>query len=279
MSGKSKCTNFEKILAVYKQVIYNGLPINFEIKGRGQYLVLLHGYLESLEIWGKFKDILAEQFTVISIDLPGFGLSSSFSETHSMELYAEAVISVINSLGAEKFILAGHSLGGYVSLSILENYPSRLKGLCLFHSHPYPDSEQTIDKRKREICLVDKGKQELIFNINIPNAFSPHNLERMGKVINKAKAIAAKTSPKGIKAALNGMMIRPSREKLLKETIVPVLLIVGKYDNYIPYEEVGMKINLPENGKTLTLENSGHMGFLEEPELSLTALSAFAKSL
>ena len=60
MSGKSKCTNFEKIPAVYKQVIYNGLPINFEIKGRGQYLVLLHGYLESLEIWGEFKDILAE---------------------------------------------------------------------------------------------------------------------------------------------------------------------------------------------------------------------------
>lgn len=242
-------------------------------------MVLLHGYLESLEIWGDFKNLLAKQFTVISVDLPGFGLSASLSETHSMELYAEAVMSVINSLGAEKFILAGHSLGGYVSLSILENYPSRLKGLCLFHSHPYPDSEQTIEKRKREICLVDKGKQELIFNINIPNAFSPHNLERMKKIIDNAKAIAAKASPEGITAALNGMMIRPSRERVLKETIVPVLLILGKFDNYIPYKEVGLKINLPVNGKIVTLKNSGHMGFAEEHELSLSALSAFAESL
>jgi pimeloyl-ACP methyl ester carboxylesterase len=264
---------------VYKQATYNQLPINYEITGTGQYLVLLHGYLESLEIWGDFKNLLAEQFSVISIDLPGFGLSSNYSETHSMELYAEAVMSVISSVGVEKFILVGHSLGGYVSLSLLENYSSLIKGLCLFHSHPFPDSEQTIEKRKREICLVNKGKQELIFNINIPNAFSPHNLERMEKVIDNAKSIAAKTSPEGIKAALNGMMVRPSREKVLKESSVPVLLILGKYDNYIPYQEVGMKIKLPENGKIITLKNSGHMGFAEEPGPSLSALSAFAKSL
>lgn len=262
-----------------KQVNFNQLPINYEIKGSGPYVVLLHGYLESLGIWGEFKDLLAEQFTVISIDLPGFGLSSSFSETHSMELYAEAAMSVIRSLRVEKFILAGHSLGGYVSLSLLDNYSSYLKGLCLFHSHPFPDSEQTIEKRKREICLVNMGKQELIFNINIPNAFSAHNLGKMEKVIDNAKAIAAKTPPEGIIAALNGMMIRPSREKVLKETTVPVLLILGKNDNYIPYEEVGLKINLPENSKIFTLKNSGHMGFAEEPELSLSAIKAFAKSL
>lgn len=264
---------------VNNQVNFNQLPINYEIRGNGPHLVLLHGYLESLEIWGDFKDLLAEQFTVISIDLPGFGLSPSFSETHSMEIYAEAVLSVTKNLGVDKFLLVGHSLGGYVSLSILENHPSFLKGLCLFHSHPFPDSEQTISKRKREICLVNKGKQELIFNINIPNAFSPHNLEKMEKVIDNAKTIAAKTPPEGIIAALNGMMIRPSREKVLKETNVPVLLMLGKNDNYLPYEEVGLKINLPENGKIFILKNSGHMGFAEEPGLSLSAISAFAKSL
>ncbi len=260
-------------------VYHNQKPICYEITGKGYPIVLLHGYLESLEIWGDFRNQLAKDFLVVTIDLPGFGLSGTFSHIHTMEFFAEATLKVAEDLKIDKFILVGHSLGGYVSLAILENYPHLLKGLCLFHSHPYPDSEQTIEKRKREIELVKTGKQELIFNINIPNAFSPANIEKMLPAIAFAKSIASTTQSSGIIAALNGMMCRPLRAKVLKETGLPVLLILGKNDNYIPFDGVGMKIELTDKGRIFVLEHSGHMGFLEEPDLSVSAVSEFGKSL
>jgi len=241
--------------------------------------MLVHGYLESGDIWGDFSEMLEKAFHVVRIDLPGFGQSEVLAGVHSMELFAEAILKLVNHLQLDKFLLVGHSLGGYASLAFLEKYPEKLSGFCLFHSHPNPDSEQTIDKRNREISLVKAGKQELIFKINIPNGFSEKNLSSFSYEIDLAKEIAAKTKPEGIIAALNGMKIRPSRSTILQETKVHVLLILGKNDNYIPYTEVGLKIKLPKTGKTITLENSGHMGFIEEKKQSVMVLTEFARSL
>lgn len=241
--------------------------------------MLVHGYLESGKIWGDFAEILEKQFRVIKIDLPGFGLSEVMAEVHTMELYADAILSVTNYLNLEQFLLVGHSLGGYASLAFLEKYPLKLKGLCLFHSHPNPDSDQTIEKRNREISLVKAGKRELIFNINIPNGFSEKNLNNCSYEIEIAKKIAAITSAEGIISALKGMMVRPSRVAILQKTDLPVLLILGRQDNYIPYQEIGLQIKLPPHGRVETMENSGHMGFIEEKNLSVSVLAEFANSL
>lgn len=260
---------------MYTKLQVNSKDVNVQVIGEGCPLLLLHGYLESSEIWMDFPERLSRQFKVITIDLPGFGSSEVFGETHTMELLADTIIQVMKHMNIGKFFLIGHSLGGYVSLAILENYSEFLNGLCLFHSHPYSDSPQTIAKRNREISLVLQNKQELIFNINIPNAFATNNLKKMEAFVDKAKQIAAKTNPEGIMAALRGMMLRPSREQILAETKVPVLLILGKEDNYIPFEEVGMKIPLPEVSELIVLDQSGHMGFCEEPEASIAALERF----
>jgi pimeloyl-ACP methyl ester carboxylesterase len=260
---------------MYTSFRVNNKDVNAQVIGEGYPLIFLHGYLESSEIWMDFPERLSSQFKIVSIDLPGFGSSEVFGETHTMELFADTIVQVLDQMNIRKSFLIGHSLGGYVSLAMLEYFSERLDGLCLFHSHPYADNPQTIAKRNREIALVLQNKQELIFNINIPNAFSPGNLQKMEAFVDKAKQIAAKTSPEGIIAALRGMMLRPSRERILAETNIPVLLILGKEDNYIPFEDVGMKIPLPERSELIILEQSGHMGFCEEQEASLAALERF----
>jgi pimeloyl-ACP methyl ester carboxylesterase len=262
-----------------EEVILDNKIIHFESNGKGLPIMLVHGYLESGKIWGDFAEILEKQFHVIKIDLPGFGQSEVLAGIHTMELYADAILSVVNHLNLEQFLLVGHSLGGYASLAFLEKYPQKLRGFCLFHSHPYPDSEQTIENRRREISLVKGGKQELIFNLNIPNGFAEKNLKKCTCEIDVAKLIAARTDPNGIIAALNGMMERPSREVFLEKTDLPVLLILGKYDNYIPYQKIGLQIKLPAQGKVETLNNSGHMGFIEEKSLSVSIITEFANNL
>lgn len=262
-----------------KFVTINDKRLHFESGGAGLAIILVHGYLESGEIWGDFSRMLEKHFRVIRMDLPGFGQSEVLSEVHSMELFAESILSVATHLQLNKFLLVGHSLGGYASLAFLEKYPHKLKGLCLFHSHPNPDSEETIEKRKREISLVKAGKQELIFNINIPNGFSEKTLAKCLAEIEFAKKIAAQTPSEGIIAALKGMMTRPSRAQILQNTNIPFLLMLGRNDNYIPYNEIGLNIKLPPNGRVYTLENSGHMGFIEEKKTAAMVLTEFANTL
>jgi len=252
--------------------------IRFSDKGTGTAVVLLHGYLESLEIWNSFADILEERFRIICPDLPGHGKSGIIGEVHSMEKLAESVLAVIDHCGIDKCFIAGHSMGGYSGLAFMELYPGRLQGICLFHSHPFPDTRQTMQNRCREIVLVKQGRKELISKINIPKAFAPQNADLFKSELGKAKEIAISTPDEGIIACLNGMMARPSREALLAETKIPVMLIAGKHDNYIPFEDIAKKIRLPEGASFVTLENSGHIGFLEEPEKAANEISNFIVS-
>ena len=89
-------------------------------KNHGYALVFLHGYLESSEIWEHFAPLFADEYFVVCIDLPGHGKSPVTSGTHSMEAFADAVVSVAEYLGIQAFHLIGHSMGGYVSMALLE---------------------------------------------------------------------------------------------------------------------------------------------------------------
>ncbi len=260
-----------------KTVVFENIEIKFSDKGSGTTLMLLHGYLESLEIWDGLAEKLSENFRVICPDLPGHGKSGILGEVHTMEKLAEGVLAVLDHCGIEKCFVAGHSMGGYTGLAMLENHSRRLNGLCLFHSHPFPDTKKTMNNRCREIVLVNQGKKELISRINIPKAFARENLESLRSEVQRATQIAIGTPDEGIIACLYGMMQRPSREKVLSKTNIPVLVIAGKHDDYISYDDVATKIPLSENSNFVTLENSGHIGFLEEPEKSLKALSDFVR--
>ncbi|MBA7580647.1 Pimeloyl-[acyl-carrier protein] methyl ester esterase [subsurface metagenome] len=260
---------------MYYTIDFKNTTIRFKDEGKGTVVVLLHGYLESLEIWSAFSTDLAEHCRVISIDLPGHGKSGVIEKVHTMELLAQTVKSVMDQLNIEKYFIVGHSLGGYVALAFLELFPERLSGFLLFHSHPLADSNEVIENRKREIKLVENGKKDLIYTVNIPKAFATDNLEKFSEQVNYAKEIAMDISGEGIIAVLNGMINKTDRSDILARTSLPFLWILGKKDNYIPYEVILKRIELPKQGKIITLESSGHMGFMEERKKSLNAILGF----
>lgn len=256
-------------------MIIDSKKVNYRLSGSGIPIVLLHGYLESVEIWNGFGAKLSNTFKVLMIDLPGHGKSASLGEMNRMEDMATVINMLTGKLGFHKFFLIGHSLGGYVTLAFLELFAEKLLGFSLFHSHPFADSPETIEKRKREIELIRQNKKELICQVNIPNAFANENLAKFKVEIDLAKEIAVKTSDDGIIATLRGMMQRPDRSQLFKETSLPFLWILGEKDNYIPYPETTKKVSVPLNTSLVVLQNSGHMGFLEEEKQSLKAVEEF----
>lgn len=258
---------------------YNGGRIHYSDSGEGEVIVLLHGYLETSEVWNGFADNMLQRFRVILIDLPGSGLSDVFGEIHSMEFMAEAIKELIDYLGLKKVFMTGHSLGGYVTLAFLELFPERLSGYCLFHSQPFPDSQAALDKREREIEIVKTGKKNLIYPENVTRMFATSNLEKFSDALKISKAIASKITGEGIIAVLNGMMIRPSRLSYMEEGKVPCLWILGLMDNYIPCELIQKQVRLPSNARIVILKKSGHMGFIEEEENSLKAITEFVKDV
>lgn len=261
-----------------KETFYKDVTVVFRDEGQGIPVLFLHGYLESSEIWLSFISGLSGKGRMILIDLPGHGESGIAGKVHTMDFMAEVVKHVLDQLEVDQCILVGHSMGGYVALAFLARYSERLKALSLFHSHPLADTAETKANREREIGLIREGRKELIYNVNIPKAFADENLEKFRDAIDFARDIARKTPDSGIIAVLNGMMQRPDSREILQNCPVPFLWILGKKDNYIPCETMIEKIILPEKGTVALLDHSGHMGFMEERDRSVSIMLDFILS-
>jgi pimeloyl-ACP methyl ester carboxylesterase len=258
---------------------YKDGKIYYSDTGKGSVIVLLHGYLETSEVWNGFSNELSSGFRVIAADLPGHGLSDNFSEVHSMEFMASALKELLDSAGIDRVFLVGHSMGGYVTLAFLDLFPEYLSGYCLFHSHPLADSPETVEKRINDISFIMAGKKDLLIPESIKKMYADSNCVRLGSEIQRSNEIASKISSAGIISVLSGMMARPSRADLVEEGRVPLLWILGELDNYINCETIRQKVILPPNAEVVILKNSGHMGFIEEKELSVKYLTEFVSSL
>jgi pimeloyl-ACP methyl ester carboxylesterase len=252
--------------------------LHYRISGQGPIIVLLHGFLESGEVWKSFARRLSESYRVITIDLPGHGLSENYGPVNSMDMMAEGVYTILKMIGISKCLMAGHSMGGYVTLAFAEKYPRMLKGFVLFHSQAAADSTETRTARERTIALVQKDHQGFIRNF-IPDLFDAANVKKFDKEIEKLKDLAQKTSKEGILAVLEGMKSRPDRRHVLLQAKVPVLFIIGKNDSRIPMEVIVPQTLLPEHSEILLLDHVGHMGFIEASGKTFDALKGFAERI
>jgi pimeloyl-ACP methyl ester carboxylesterase len=267
---------FKPTIPATKFIISRGAKIRYADVGKGRVIVLLHGFPFSLEVWfgNGFADSLAKKYRVIAIDLPGHGKSECIGYVQKMERMADVVKDVMDELGLRRYVMAGHSMGGYVALAFAEKYSENLRGLCLFHSSALPDSDEKKLDRERAIKIVKRDPVKYT-NALVVNLFALANRKYMKKEINWIRRIAAKTKKQGIVASLEGMKIRRNREIILKFAKYPVLFIAGKRDAVIPFASMEKQSQLPKKSKLLALERVGHMGFLEAKEITLKKLRAF----
>ncbi len=114
---------------------------------------------------------------------------------------------------------------------------------------------------------------------NVTNMFATSNLAKFSQALQRSKDLASRINGEGIIAVLNGMMIRPSRSLLMEEGRVPCLWILGLMDNYIPCDIIQKKVSLPSNARVVVLKNSGHLGFVEEEDLSFKVVSDFLNKI
>ena len=260
-------------------VQFEGIRVCYSVTGTGRTIVLLHGYLETGEVWAPLSETLEGEFRLIAVDLPGHGDSEVKGDRHTMEFLAGAVRAVVADAGADRIVLVGHSLGGYVALAFVEMYPEMLAGYVLFHSHPHADTPSAIARRKREIVVVSAGRKNIMYPGNVSMMFAEKNLKVFPIALERSKMIASRNPGEGIIALLNGMIARPSRQSVLEQGRVPLLWLLGRNDLYFTPAKALKETLLPLNAEVVILENSGHLGFIEETEKSAGLIAGFIRRL
>lgn len=266
-----------------KFVMIGGNPIRYADMGKGEKSVLLlHGYLESMEVWDSFASELGRTCRVVMLDLPGHGFSGFTTPTDgpsagaiTMEAMAAAALGVLDLAGIEHCTVIGHSMGGYVALALAAAAPERLDGLVLFHSSPNPDTPERADLRRREIEVIEAGKKEVLATVNPGRGFSPDNKRRCAAAIDELSEQIMLTDDGAIISSLKGMGLRVDSNEMMHRLTVPILLIFGHHDNYIPTEAAERIIEAQPQARVAWLERSGHMGFIEEQKESLAIIRDF----
>jgi len=250
--------------------------LHYTDTGKGDTIVLLHGFTEDLRIWKHFSTRLSRNYRVICIDLPGHGKSECIAEIHSMEILADSISAVLKKIKIKKCLLIGHSLGGYVTLAFAAKYPRMLRGFGLFHSHCFADSPEDKKNRARTIEVVKKDRSGFL-SMFITGLFPEEVHKKFQKEIEFLIYCARETPREGIIAALKGMRDRKDQTEMLKSTKLPVLFILGLKDSKAPVARLWEMISLPAVSETLILRDCGHMGYIEAPEVTLKTIKNFAR--
>lgn len=238
-------------------------------------VVLLHGYLENMLVWEEFVSLIYKEVRVITLDIPGHGISEVKGECHSMDYLADTVAAALDKLGIEQATIVGHSMGGYVALAFAERHAERTEALVLLHSTPYADSEEKKLNRQREISLIRCGKKELLAHTAPEAGFAPENRNRFRTEIEDLQQTIYLTEDAGIIALLNGMIERKAQSEMLHALSRPILFILGRKDGYITPEIAEKMVAEHPEAEVVWLANSGHMGFIEEARTCATALLDF----
>lgn len=269
---KTKDTYFCKM---EKSLSFKNTKVSFAEYGKGSVVVLLHGFLENSTMWNHLIPELSTTNRVIAIDLLGHGKTACLGYVHSMDLMAEAVLAVLKSLRVRKITLVGHSMGGYVGLAFAEKHSEMIKGFCLMNSTSLADDEERKKLRERANKMVQHNFKNMV-QMSFTNLFGERSRTTFKKEMELALKEALKTSVQGYIAGQEGMRIRPERSHILKNNSFRKLIIIGKKDPVIVFEE-SLEEAKKTNSETIVFED-GHMSHIENKEELVSSLMHFVKS-
>ena len=253
------------------KIQHKNTQIKFTSKGKSNPLILLHGFLETEEIWRDYQELLSKNRQVITVDLLGHGKTGNISQVHSMESMADAVIEVLDHLKIEKASFAGHSMGGYVIMEILKKYSEKISKIGLINSTPAEDTPEKKENRDRVANLVAKNKSAFV-SMAISNLLTAENNKKFKPEIEILKNEAQKMSSESIIAATLGMKNRLDSTEAFEQFEGEKFIVVGKQD---PVLDVEGTIELGKKTDAKIIEfPDGHLSFIENRDLLLQFLQS-----
>ena len=245
---------------------YQSANCYYRTEGEGSAVLFIHGFAEDHTVWDRQVTFLKQYCMVITPDLPGSGNSEVIHyplTAISIDHFSDYMYAVLRHAGISKCIMLGHSMGGYVLLSLAEKHPENLLGFGFVHSTAYPDSEEKKAVRQRAIGTMEEYGAAAFVRSTTPNTFGAsykkEHPEEVEALIEKGKNFTVEA----LQQYYTAMMNRPGRTEVLKNSKVPVLFIIGLEDVAAPASDVLKQVSLPDTALVHTLPGVGHMGMWE----------------
>jgi pimeloyl-ACP methyl ester carboxylesterase len=256
-------------------LIEKDLSLFYRIEGEGEPVMLIHGFAEDGDIWDGIAGELCKEYKVIVPDLAGSGRSTGNMENASMQGMADHIEMILDKEKIDSCFMIGHSMGGYITLAFAEKHADKLKGLGLFHSTAFPDSDEKKSARNKNVEFIKKHGSAKFIEQAIPGLFSDLTKKQHPEFIDDMIEKYSSFSAISLVAYTEAMRDRPDRTEVLKKFGQRVLLIIGEYDTAIPIEQSLRLCKIADFAYIYIAAHSGHLGMLEEPEYCLKAIRDF----
>lgn len=257
----------------------SGMTVSYDDAGAGSTLVFLHGFPLSREMWRPQIDALSRGFRVFAPDLRGFGGTTGFTETPSIEGMAEGVAQFLEALEITSPVaLCGLSMGGYVALAFVRKYPQRVRALILADTRAEADDEAGKANRNKMMAFAKEHSAAAVIDQMMPKMFTDTTLSARPEIVAELRRIAAEQSVPAIVHAVQAMRDRPDSTPFLEAIAAPTLVIVGGEDAITPpamSENLARRIS---GAKLVTIPGAGHMSNLERTSEFNEAIRSFLLS-
>jgi pimeloyl-ACP methyl ester carboxylesterase len=257
------------------RVDLDGVALEVEDHGGGVPVVLLHGFPLSSEMWTPIRAAVEQAARLITPDLRGFGGSDAPEGDYAMETLAGDILRLADRLALDRFVLGGHSMGGYVALRIAARSPGRLAGLILVDTRASADTQEAKARRDTAIARIGRGEASAFLDEFVPNLVGPTTRGRAPRQLTELRAIAAGVPAYALAGCLAGMRDRPDSNSVLPGIDVPALVIAGAEDAITPPGEgKAMAAALPRAG-FVEIPLAGHTPSVERPIPTAEAILAY----
>jgi len=277
---EKKYTNSEsKFLEV------DGLRVHYRIEGKGPVLVLLHGMLSSLHTWDGWTERLKKNYTVVRLDMPGFGLTGPGPDRflYTRQEFEKVLDDIFNGLKLKKFTLAGNSLGGFFSWRYAIRHPEKVEKLILIDSVAY---DQDVPLPITLMTMPVVGTMSTVITPKfIIDHFSSQVYGDKSKVTDELKdryyeLLMREGNRDSSKKILGEMKIQAENPQISDglaslNNKLPILVLWGRLDPWVPVTCLERwKKDLPD-AEYVIFENEGHTPMEENPDMTADAAIAF----
>ena len=245
------------------------LRVHYKVAGRGDPILLLHGWGCSTQHFAELQKHLAKQFTTYAIDLPGFGLSSVPEKIWGSSEYADLIVQFIGVAGIANPILIGHSLGGKIIISLVARNLVKVKKIVLISSAGVrlPMSFKLVLK----VCFFKVIK----FLMQVPIII--HVFGSRFELYRRKIGSADYCNASGQMRSILVKVVNEDITLLLPQIKVPTLLLWGDLDTSTPLQAGQIMQKMISGSGFKVFSGSGHFPFLDNYEKVVAELDVFLK--
>jgi pimeloyl-ACP methyl ester carboxylesterase len=265
-----------------------GLNVHYRDEGKadGPALVLIHGSNASLHTWEDWSKRLGDTYRVISLDLPGHGLTGADpSGNYNPDRYAEVVDQLLTRLAVPRAIIAGNSMGGYVSMRYALKHPEKTAALVLLDASGAPQKPKA-DLPIGFRIMQTPGIRNLSLYISPRSLFDTSVRRSMAVQSVVTDALVDRywelnRFPGNRAATLWRFQNydRSSQSDQIAQIKDPTLILWGEKDTVIPVADAAWFGKTIVGSKVITYPNVGHIPMEEIPDQSANDVKAWLAGL